>query len=111
MLPLARSIRNSAGFIAMRGEQPIEEKYSIASDAFPKYKEQPLPKRISLSNLLNSLLDGWCIVVTTVFPACKVVIKIGNGSMVLSHEELQGFSYGLKKFAVRNKKTYMSHVV
>lgn len=26
MLPLARSIRNSAGFIAMRGEKPMEEK-------------------------------------------------------------------------------------
>jgi len=50
-------------------EQPMEEKYTIASDAFPKYKELPLPKRINLSNLLNSLIDGWCMVVTRVFPA------------------------------------------
>lgn len=58
VLPFARSMRNSAGFIAIRGAQPIEEKYIIASEAFPKYKELPLPKRISLSNLLKILLDG-----------------------------------------------------
>lgn len=58
VLPFARSMRNSAGFIAISGAQPIEEKYVIDSEAFPKYKELPLPKRMSLSNLLNILLDG-----------------------------------------------------
>ena len=61
--------------MAMSGEQPNEEKYSIASEALPKYKELPLLKRISLSNLLNSLLDGWCIVVTIVLPDYKAQVN------------------------------------
>lgn len=69
MFPFARSMRNSAGLIARRGAQPIEEKYSISSEIFPKYKELPLSKRINSSNFLKSLLDGWWIVVTTVLPA------------------------------------------
>lgn len=59
MFPFARSSRNSAGFIDISGEQPMVEKYFIASDALPKYKELPFPRSISLSNLQNSLLDGW----------------------------------------------------
>lgn len=69
IFPLARSIKNSAGFIAISGKHPMDEKYTIASEVFPKYNEFPLLKRISLSNLLNRRLEGWCIVVTTVFPA------------------------------------------
>ena len=34
--PFARSSKYSAGFMAIRGEHPIDEKYAVASDAFPK---------------------------------------------------------------------------
>lgn len=58
IFPFARSMRNSAGFMAIRGEQPIDEKYTIASEAFPEYREHPFPNRISLSNVMNNRLDG-----------------------------------------------------
>ncbi|XP_044500262.1 probable disease resistance protein At4g27220 [Mangifera indica] len=82
MFPFARSMRNSAGFMAMRGEQPIEEKYGMASKAFPEYKELPLPNRMSLSNSLKSVRKLFlCVVVRLQKGICRcLAVSVFNCS-------------------------------
>lgn len=76
-LPVARSSSNSAGFMAISGTKPRDEKYGTASEAFPWYIERPSEIRSSLSNMQNMRLDGWWIVTMIVLPLYLILNQIG----------------------------------
>jgi hypothetical protein len=75
-LPVARSSSNSAGFMAISGTNPRDEKYGTASQALPWYIGSPSEIRSSLSNMQNIRLDGWWIVTMMVLPVCLIFFYI-----------------------------------
>lgn len=68
VIPVAKSSRKSAGFIAICGVKCNDWKYSIASLACPEYRALPSESSMSLSKMWNIRLDGWCMVVTITLP-------------------------------------------